>query len=137
MKRGFTLIEMAVVLTVSALVVPLVFALAHTFEVDHLRAADSAQAAQSMRAVSEELRRDLSTMRVSDEPGLVLLSARGCARVEYAIADEVLLRRACDDVRPVARHVLALRRDGRSLTVEFGRPLRPDVKSQTFFRLAW
>jgi prepilin-type N-terminal cleavage/methylation domain-containing protein len=137
MSRGFTLIEMAVVITISALVIPLVFAFAHTYEVDHLRAADSAQAASSMRAVSEELRRDLQTMRVAEEPGLVLVGAGKCARVEYAVADEVLLRRACDEVRAVARHVQALRREGRSLTVEFGRPLRPDLPSQTSFRLAW
>ena len=113
MRRGFTLIEMAVCLSVTSIVVPLVFLVSRAIEGESLRALADVEAAEQMRAVSEELRRDLQSMRVAEGRGLVLEGSGPCGRIEYAIASEsVLVRRessleagapaACGE-RPVAR----------------------------------
>jgi prepilin-type N-terminal cleavage/methylation domain-containing protein len=142
MRRGFTLLELAICLAVSATLVPLLFTFSRAVENDFAMALADAESSSQMRSFSEELRRDLMSMRVVDGPGLVLQSVRpgACARVEYVAVEETLMRRAddaCGGERAIAARLSALHRDGRSVTLEFARPVRPDLRSRVAYRLSW
>src|SRR2546428_12807577 len=65
-RRAFTLVELAIVLSCLAVMVPAVWLLDRGIESDLARAAARLDAAASMRALSEELRDDLGTMKLED-----------------------------------------------------------------------
>jgi prepilin-type N-terminal cleavage/methylation domain-containing protein len=120
--RGFTLLELSVVLTITALVLPFVWVVGRSLEADYRDALAQAVAAREMRALSEELRRDLRTLRLQGGSGLRLSGPGACGVVEYALAGEVLERRgpaACGGTRAVATPVHSLGREGDRLEVIF------------------
>ena len=138
-RRGFTVIELAICLTLMTILVPLVYGLMRNFENEIYRAAAEAESAQAMRAVSEEVRRDLQALELREGgAGMELVGA--CGSVQYAVEGDVLFRRAsaaCGGDRPVARRVQGLTREPRALVVTFGRPMRPELPAVSSFRLAW
>ena len=138
--RGFTMMELAVCLAVSAVLVPLIFAFGRTFENQYHGAIIELESAKAMRSLSEEVRRDLVQARVTDDAGLVLAGKAECTRIEYVLEGSVIQRRAdpaCGGgTRAVARGARSLRRDGRTLLVEFGADLKPDLPVSISYRLA-
>jgi prepilin-type N-terminal cleavage/methylation domain-containing protein len=139
MRRGFTLIEMAIVISILALLVPAIYVFHRDFEAQEQTALLSAEAARGMRSVSEELRRDLRTLRWSPDNAMVLLGTEGtaCRLVRYEVTEDgVLLRNAgseCGGPRPVARGVSAIGREGAAVEVTFSRRVRgPDARTLTF-----
>jgi prepilin-type N-terminal cleavage/methylation domain-containing protein len=137
-NRGFTVTELVVVISVLLLLTPLTFAFYRTFEGEYLGALVRVEAAQSMRTVSEEIRRDLQLLQVGEEEGLVLHGGE-CPRVEYLVTDGILLRRApaaCGGDRALARNVLNFSREGRALSISFGRRLRPGPGPENLRRTA-
>lgn len=106
-RRGFTLIELAIVLSISAVMVPLVFVFHRQLESAQLRAQGRLEAAAGAAAIAEELRRDTFPGSRSGPHSFV---RAGC-EVRYRLENRVLFRRAdeaCGGSRPVARKVLAL-----------------------------
>jgi prepilin-type N-terminal cleavage/methylation domain-containing protein len=139
MRRGFTLIEMAICIAIGAALAPMIFGLGRSFEKQHVRALAELDSAQAMRTVSEDLRRDLQSMRMVDGPAVALEGA--CGRVEYAASEGVLTRKAeaaCGGTRALARRVRALRREGaRAMVLEFERPVEPGSSAVNSFRFGW
>ena len=142
MRRGFTLIELSVVVSILALVVPLIFVLQRDLEAQHQGTLQAVEAARGMRSLSEELRRDLRTMRWKESAGLALVArtgSGGCQGVAYSVNEEsVLIREAaggCGGNRAVARGVKRIAREGRLVEVTFGRPVRAGVERTATFRL--
>lgn len=138
--RGFTLVEMALCISIGTLVVPLVLLTVRSMERQHLRALEQVESAQAMRGVSEELRRDLQSMRMLPGPAVALEGA--CGRVDYVVSGEAVLQRraepACGGTRAVARRVKAIRREaGQALSVDFERPVAPGAPATTSIRFAW
>jgi len=123
MRRGFTLIELAICLSILALLVPVGFAMGRAFEQHAFQAAAQLEAASAMRSVSEELRRDLKTMGWPDETSLKLQGAGLCPRVEYKLtADNTLIREGaegCGPARTLAAHVRSIQRETGGLRVVF------------------
>jgi prepilin-type N-terminal cleavage/methylation domain-containing protein len=123
MRRGFTLIELAVSLSILALLVPLVFMMGRSFEEHAFQAAAQAEAAAAMRSVSEELRRDLKTMGWPDDTALKLAGAGQCPSVEYKLnADSTLVREGaegCGPARTIAANVRSISRETGGLRVVF------------------
>lgn len=120
--RGFTLIELAICMSILALLLPLVWVFGRTLEAEHRDVVSQASSARELRALTEELRLDLRTRSLKSTTGLVLQGAGSCALVEYALAGEVLERRAgpdCGGTRAVAAPVQSVRRDGALLEVVF------------------
>ncbi|HEY3449350.1 MAG TPA: prepilin-type N-terminal cleavage/methylation domain-containing protein [Myxococcales bacterium] len=139
MRRGFTLLELAICISIGTLLIPMVLALGRVSEKQHLRALAEVDATQVMRTASEELRRDLQTLRMADGTTVTLQGA--CGRVEYVAEGGVLARKAeeaCGGTRALGRRVRAIRRDGaRALVVEFERPVEPGNPAVNTFRFAW
>lgn len=136
-NKGFTLVELVIVLSIMVILTPIVYGFYRSYEVEYLRSLTLVEAARAMRTVSEEIRRDLQSLQLGGEGGVVL-SGRECPRVEYLVEDRVLLRRAsaaCGGDRGLARNVLSLRRDGREVTIEFGRQVRPGLSRGTTLRM--
>jgi len=138
-RRGFTMIELALCVTILTILVPTVYAFMRSFENDFYKSAAEAESAQSMRAVSEELRRDLQAFKLKDgEGGMVLVGT--CGGIQYVVVGDVLFRKAapeCGGDRPVARRVQKIVREPRALVVTFARPMRPGMPAESSFRLAW
>jgi len=135
--RGFTLIELSIVMTIAALVVAGAFAFGRTMDAFSHEALAQADAARAARSVSEELRRDLRTKSWVGN-GLSLSADDGC-RVEYAVEGDVLVRRldppTCGDKRAVARHVASVKRDGGSVELVFQRRVGRAERFETRIRL--
>jgi len=117
--RAFTLVELAVVMAVSAGLVPLIYAGWRQIEHAQVRALQNITAATSTRTVSEVLRRDLSQGAfVSGEDVAVRLP---CGTVRYVVVDHVLRREgdgACGGTQAIAQRVSSWRRlhDGVEMT---------------------
>jgi prepilin-type N-terminal cleavage/methylation domain-containing protein len=118
-EAGFTLIEMSIVVSVMAIIIPATWMLQRRFQADALRAAHETDAAEGMRAFSEELRADLRTLH-SGREGLTLEGA--CGTVHYLIEQGVLIRdggSGCGGRRALARSVTGLTRTGNLVEVTF------------------
>lgn len=104
---GFTLIELAMVLSITALLVPLIFAFHRQLETAQLRAQGRLDSAASIRSVVEELRRDgLSGWRSGERS-----FRAGACEITYVVEEGVLFRRTtepCGGSRAIARRVAAL-----------------------------
>lgn len=139
MKRGFTLLELAIVLSILGVLVPLCYVMYRQYEADVLAAQASIEAAHAARGVAEELRRDLWTHSLAPE-GTVLLGAAPCDRIEYAVGEgDVAWRRApeaCGGSRAISRNVGALRREGGEVVVVFRRGIRGEQAKEIPVRIA-
>ena len=123
MRRGFTLIEMSIVVSILAVLVPLIFMFGRSFQDAQFEAAAQVEAAAAMRAVSEELRRDLKTMAWLEDSGLQLAGAGACKDVEYRLTEEHRVVRkggeGCGPERVIAANVRAFQREAGGLRVVF------------------
>jgi prepilin-type N-terminal cleavage/methylation domain-containing protein len=112
-RRGFTAIEICIVLSILSVMVPISFLVWRSFESQYRDALAHAQAAAQMRGLSEELRRDLLTMKWENATSVALVGPGACSRVEYAVDPTgIVFRRGapgCGDPRPVARDIASLK----------------------------
>lgn len=124
MRRGFTLLELAIVLTLLAVVTPALFLLMRSIADDHARAAARLEDADAVRLVSETLRQDLRTGRLAAAPaGLRVEGPGACFPVDYRVDGSVLLREApaaCGGAQALARRARSLVMDGAVVTLVLG-----------------
>ena len=127
-RRGFTLIELAICLTITAVLVPLIYAYARdiddrsTLGIWHLDTADD------VRTVAETLGRDA---RQHTGAGGDPLSLRiGDCAVQYVVDDAQNLERRtsepCGGTRVLARGVAALTPTAGGVDLTFARRMRVD-----------
>lgn len=128
MKRrggGFTLIELAIVTSISAVLVPGIYLFWRSAQKGLTEAVAQVESADAARIVSEELRHDLLTLWWKDEESLVLAGKGPCKEVRYEVVESVLHRRAADACgggdRALARHVESLRRTRWGVEMTFAR----------------
>jgi len=135
-RRGFTLVELAITISISAVMIPAVFLLLRTAEANARRALSRARTAESMRTFSEELRRDLRTMRFVNDTGLVL-AGPGC-EARYELRGSILVRAGCDGARAVARDVASVERTAWGAEVVFAQHVAPPKEPiRTRYRIAF
>lgn len=118
MRRGFTMVELAIVLTLMAILVPLIFMLFNRGAADFQKANATLEAAEQLRDLSEELRLDArnGTLTATD----VVFEGGACSPVTYRLVDSSVVREAsasCGGTRALVRHVREFVRSGRVLTV--------------------
>lgn len=119
-RRGFTMVELAIVITLLGILVPLIFMLFHVGAADFQKANATLEAADQLRDLSEELRLDLRTGTLA-EAGLRIDGEGGCFPVTYRLAETTLVREApaaCGGSRGLVRHVRTLERRGPLLTLQ-------------------
>ncbi|MER2565517.1 MAG: type II secretion system protein [Myxococcaceae bacterium] len=129
MRRGFTMVELAVVVTLLTILVPLIFMLFNRGAADYQKANATLEAAEQLRDLSEELRLDgrngaLSTAGVVFEGG-------ACTPITYRLVETSVVREApasCGGTRALVRHVREFVRTGSVLTVRIAQlPEDPPV----------
>ncbi|MBL8935205.1 MAG: type II secretion system protein [Archangium sp.] len=118
MRRGFTMVELAIVLTLLAILVPLIFLFFNRGAADFQKANATLEAAEQLRDLSEELRLDARQGALS-AAGLTFEGA-ACGPVSYRLLDTSVVREApasCGGTRALVRHVREFVRTGPVLTV--------------------
>ena len=129
MKRAFTLIEMAICLTILSILVPIVYA-ALRGHMDHAAIAQwRLECADAARAVAEELR--LDARQGAPRRGAEVVAFGGDCGGTYTVnADGALVREApagCGPPRALARRVTSIAWAPGGVEVAFARTLRPSV----------
>lgn len=130
MRRGFTMIELAVMVSILSILVPLLYVGYRQMEAGYIRVETRLDAGRAARSFSEELRRDLWTHRLAEGSGVALEGAAPCEHILYEVREGVLWRKApdaCGGARAIARNVGALTRDGSGILLVYRRRLRPDL----------
>lgn len=118
-RRGFTMVELAIVVTLMAILVPLVFMLFNRGAADFQKANATLEAAEQLRDLSEELRLDARNGALAPT-GVAFESAGACSPVTYRLVDASVVREApagCNGTRALVRHVREFVRNGSVLTV--------------------
>ena len=139
-EEGFTMVELAVVVVIMAIMLPAVFLLLHTIEAEQRRALSTVESSRAMRTVSEELRLDLQTRSWVDGETLALRGPGPCGEVGYALEGGVLLRRqdaSCGGTRALARHVETVARHPWGLEVVFASNVGISQPVRTTFRMGF
>lgn len=119
MRRGFTMVELAIVVTLLTILVPLIFMLFHLGAADFQKANATLDAADQVRDLSEELRLDARNGQLA-ATGLVFEGAGACSPVTYRLVATSVVREApvaCGGTRALVRNVTALERAGSLVTV--------------------
>lgn len=118
MRRGFTMVELAVVVTLLTILVPLLFMLFNRGALDFQKANATLEAAEQLRDLSEELRLDARNGTLSGAD--VAFEGGACAPITYRLVDTSVVRQApasCGGTRALVRHVREFVRAGSLLTV--------------------
>lgn len=118
MRRGFTMVELAVVVTLLTILVPLIFMLFNRGAADYQRANATLEAAEQLRDLSEELRLDGRTGALSAAG--VVFEGGACAPITYRLVEASVVREApasCGGTRALVRHAREFVRTGSVLTV--------------------
>jgi len=130
MRRGFTLFELSICLSVLALLSPVVYALLRGHEDRAAIARWRLECADGARAAAEELRLDARRGRALREGDAVGFAWAGC-EVSYAVnAEGALLREAspaCGGARALARRVESIAWAPGGVELTFARALRPAI----------
>lgn len=128
-RAGFTLTELAICLSLLALLVPLMYSYALGIEdrfsvgMWHLETADQ------VRTVSESLRSDQQRGTLLD--GAVRFKHSACT-VDYRLVDDALTRAdSCGDTHALARGVTEMTREDDGVTITFTRAIRSSRAQHT------
>jgi len=125
-RHGFTLVELAIVISLLAIVTPLVYSGYVHVEERLTLARWSLETADAVTAISETLRADLRTHTVQDGSALTLA---GACSIAYAINEANVFQRqadaACGGSLGLARGVESVARTPEGLEIVFMKRLRP------------
>lgn len=129
-RRGFTLVELAIVLAIFAFLTPLAYMAGRALLENFERAAFDLQVAESARTVSEELQLDLRTMKLQSGDGVLLKGAGDCAEASWEVKGAALIRTPkanCGEPRALAKSVSAFRSTAAGMELVFALPQRGGV----------
>ncbi len=137
-RRGFTLIELAIVLVIGTLLVPIAWTW-FTRQEDQARLTRwELEIAQALPTLSEELRED--AWRGVAVGGEEITFRRADCTVQYRVEARALVRVAeasCGGTRALATHVESLRPIAGGVEVVFSRTLRPERAGRRTGFLPW
>lgn len=131
--KGFSAIELSVVLSVAAIMIPIVYQFAGHIEDQSRLGHWLVESADGVRAISEELRLD-ATRGLAAEDSEVAFVVGEC-HVRYVVNDEAVLVRqatdACGGARGLATAVEQFSWSPGGVEIVFVRPLRPGRAHRT------
>ncbi len=111
-SRGFTAVELLIVISIAAILLPIVYSIAARYEDEVAVARFQLDVADAVRTVSEELRTDAR--------------GDGACDPKYVVRGRALVRTStCGPDRALARWVHALEPTPGGVNLVFARPLRP------------
>lgn len=126
MTRAFTLLELAIVVSITGVLVPTIFWSWRSIDDQQRVSVARVSAASAVRGVADELRRDARTRQWAGAPAtgpaVTLEGGAPCSSIAYRVERTVLVRDACGDARALARHVRAIERSDETVTLTFALP---------------
>lgn len=128
MRRGFTLVELAIVVSLLALIVPALFVYARSLEEQHALGVFAVEVAEELRTVGEALRADLREGGFVD--GQRVATAGRCGAEWVVTPSKTLERRAseaCGGRQTLATRVTSLSRVPAGVELTFELELRPGL----------
>lgn len=132
-RRGFTVVELAIVLSISIILIPLVYSGVHAIAETHALGLWHLHSAEQLRTVTEELRLDARAGAAVQ--GTPLTWRRGACLVSYRVDEHGVLSReadeACGGTRALATGVTALDPVEGGVELELTRILRPTRREHT------
>ena len=131
-RRGFTLVELAVCMTLLAILAPLLYSYALGIEDRFAAGRWHLQAADQLHTVADRLQADARRGALMESA--VQFRHEECV-VDYRLEDNALVRASsCDGTQTLARGVTALARKANGAEVTFTHRLRQDrALSRSFF----
>ena len=140
MNRGFTAIELAIVISISALVVPAIYLFDRSLEEQRAIGLWHLEVADQSRTAAEALHADRRALNLPSRTGLRFEGPGTCAPVEYAVTPgRTLVRRApasCGGGTTLATHVTSFNRAPGGVTLKFAFELKPEQAVNTDFFIA-
>ncbi|MCP4872969.1 MAG: type II secretion system protein [Proteobacteria bacterium] len=136
MNRGFTLLELAIVLTIGTILVPLLFSFGLYMQEQRVLAEFELDVADAIPTLAEELRTDARAGTPSTADG-VGFSRPGC-EVRYFVTEEAALVReaagGCASSRGLSRRAESIAWTPGGVEVVLARVVRPErVERRTLF----
>ncbi len=131
-QRGFTMVELAIVVSIAAILLPLVYSFAWHLESQRALVQWNLEVADATRSLNEELRLDRRAGGLVAGPALRF--DRPTCPAEYLLVDQTLVRRAdaaCAGDRGLARNVGSFERVDGGVELIFVRALRPEQVHRT------
>ncbi len=126
---GFTLIELVIVLTISTIVVPIVFAFGRHLQDQTTLGHWHLETADAIRTVAEELRADARAGEPAPISGdaVAFTDGDGCTATYRVAADDAALIRSstCEPDRGLSRFVESIAWSAGGVDVVFARAVRP------------
>jgi prepilin-type N-terminal cleavage/methylation domain-containing protein len=127
-RRGFTAIELAIVISISAILVPLVYLFVRSVDEDRAVALWKLASADTVRTVSEQLRDDARDASLAAD--FTFTGEASCLPVRYVVTAAHTLERVapagCEGPRALAAGVSRLSRVEGGVELELELVLRPD-----------
>lgn len=134
-RGGFTMIELAIVISLSALVVPAVYLFARTIDDQRALGLRHLEVADQTRSLAEALQADRRTLLFSAPESLRLEGPGPCSPIEYALTPaKSLVRRApndCGGETTLATQVEAVSHPRGGFAITFGFEKRPQLLART------
>lgn len=127
MRRGFTLLELAIVLTIGTILIPLLWQFGAYMQAQQELATFELDVAEAIPTLAEELRADGRSLSAGDGGG-VAFARDGCTVAYEVNAEAVLVRRGagtCPSERGLSRRVESIAWTEGGVDVVFARALRP------------
>ena len=139
-QRGFTLIELAFVVSLMGILGPAIFMMHRNLSAEHRTSISRIQAANSARAISEEIRRDMRLYSWAEQGMTLTRLAPKCTSVAYVVEHGALIRRVgvgCGPSRALAQDVEKLERTAYGLRIHFKAPFRTHAGVPTTIEIAF
>ena len=134
-RRGFTAIELAIVLSISAIVIPAIYLFGRGVEERRAIGLWHFEVADEVRSLSEALKSDRRQLTFAPRGSLHLSGADDCGGVDYLLTPaHALVRRTaagCGGERTLATHVEALTHVPGGVAVTFALETKPQREART------
>ena len=131
-RRGFTIIELAIVISISAILVPAVYLFARTLEDQQAIGLRHLEVADQTRTLAEALGADRRGLHFSGPTSLKLEGPSPCAPVEYSLTPaRTVERRDCSGTTTLATQVQSLGHVAGGVAIAFGFEKRPGLVLRT------
>ena len=136
MRRGFTAVELAIVVSISALLVPAIYLFERNLDEHRAVGLWQLEVADQYRSLAESLQADRRAFKFASSKSVIRFEGAGpCAPIEYTVSDsQTVVRRgaeSCGGDSTLATHVSGLKRVPGGVAISLAFETRPEQAAKT------